>query len=97
MITLTDLYPWHVPPIKTLAKYAKKATESLLPSIPVFHAPSVEVSKMALHGAFALTIVGGAYEAEGQAFSNEMLVEKRVFLIRGTLSCSRTMLAKLFY
>jgi hypothetical protein len=40
---------------------------------------------MALHGAFALTIVGGAYEAEGQAFSNEMLVEKRVFLIRGTL------------
>ena len=55
----------------------------LLPSVPVFHAPSVEINKMALHSAFALTIAGGAYETDGQSFSNEMLVEKRVFLIRG--------------
>jgi len=40
--------------------------------------------------AFALTVAGGAYEPEGQSFSNEMLVEKRVFLVRGasTLSLS---------
>ncbi|GAA5906097.1 uncharacterized protein JCM6883_002549 [Sporobolomyces salmoneus] len=89
MFNVAYLYPWHVPPLKTLSQYAKKATETLLPSIPVFHAPSVEINKMALHNAFALTIVGGAYEPEGQSFSNEMLVEKRVFLIRGFLDPSK--------
>ncbi|GAA5981325.1 hypothetical protein JCM5350_004365 [Sporobolomyces pararoseus] len=84
------LYPWHVPPLKKLSQYAQKATERLLPSIPVFHAPSVSVKNMALHNAFALTIAGGAYESDGQSFSNEMLVEKRVFLIRGFLEPTKT-------
>ncbi|GAA5958331.1 hypothetical protein JCM3765_004795 [Sporobolomyces pararoseus] len=84
------LYPWHVPPLKKLSQYAQKATERLLPSIPVFHAPSVSVRSMALHNAFALSIAGGAYESDGQSFSNEMLVEKRVFLIRGFLEPTKT-------
>ncbi|GAA5965937.1 hypothetical protein JCM21900_005703 [Sporobolomyces salmonicolor] len=83
MFCLGYLYPWHVPPVKTLSSYAKRAAESLLPSVPVVHAPSIVITKMATHTAFALTVAGGAYEPEGQAFSNEMLVEKRVFLVRG--------------
>lgn len=78
-----DLYPWHVPPIQTLSGYARKATEKLLPSMPVIHAASVNLNEMPTHTAFALTVAGGAYETEGQSFSNEMLVEKRVFLVRG--------------
>ncbi|GAA5896275.1 hypothetical protein JCM5296_002933 [Sporobolomyces johnsonii] len=83
MFCLGYLYPWHVPPVKTLSSYAKRAAESLLPSVPVVHAPSIVITQMATHTAFALTVAGGAYEPEGQAFSNEMLVEKRVFLVRG--------------
>ncbi|GAA6010603.1 hypothetical protein JCM11491_002991 [Sporobolomyces phaffii] len=90
MFHLAYLYPWHVPPIKKLSQYAKRAAETMLPSIPVFHAASLAVTEMAPHGAFALTVVGGAYEAEGQSFSNEMLVEKRVFLIRGFIDASKT-------
>jgi len=44
------------------------------------------MSELALHGAFALSVAGAAYETEGQSFSNEMLVEKRVFLIKGERS-----------
>ncbi|GAA5982870.1 hypothetical protein JCM11641_002611 [Rhodosporidiobolus odoratus] len=84
------LYPWHVPPLPVLSAYARKATNTLLPSIPVIHAPSVNVSTMALHTAFALTVAGGAYEEEGQSFANEMLVEKRVFLIRGFQAPEKT-------
>ncbi|GAA5930189.1 uncharacterized protein JCM15063_004739 [Sporobolomyces koalae] len=85
----SDLFPWHVPPSRVLSQYAKRATESLLPSVPVFHAPSVDVHEMALHGAFALTVAGGAFEDDGQVFSNEMLVEKRVFLIRGFMNADK--------
>jgi hypothetical protein len=44
--------------------------------------------KQPTHTAFALTVAGGAYVPEGQSFSNEMLVEKRVFLVRGASSSS---------
>ncbi|BGP20208.1 hypothetical protein JCM10213_005937 [Rhodosporidiobolus nylandii] len=84
------LYPWHVPPVSVLSGYAKKATEQLLPSVPVMHAASVNVGEMATHTAFALTVAGGAYEPEGQSFSNEMLVEKRVFLVRGFQAPEKT-------
>ncbi|GAA6060700.1 hypothetical protein JCM10212_005082 [Sporobolomyces blumeae] len=87
---LAYLYPWHVPPVKTLSKYAKRAAETLLPSIPVFHAPSVNMSEIAAHSAFVLTVAGSAYELEGQAFSNEMLVEKRVYIIRGFVDPQKT-------
>lgn len=84
-----DLFPWHVPPLQVLSGYARKATEKLLPSMPIIHAPSVNLNEMATHTAFALTVAGGAYEQEGQSFSNEMLVEKRVFLVRGELPSFR--------
>ncbi|KWU45571.1 hypothetical protein RHOSPDRAFT_32876 [Rhodotorula sp. JG-1b] len=77
------LYPWHVPPVQVLSSYARKATEKLLPAMPIMHAASVNLNEMPAHTAFALTVAGGAYEREGQSFSNEMLVEKRVFLVRG--------------
>lgn len=53
--------------------------------MPIMHAASVNLNEMPAHTAFALTVAGGAYEREGQSFSNEMLVEKRVFLVRGEL------------
>ncbi|BGP51752.1 hypothetical protein JCM10450v2_007702 [Rhodotorula kratochvilovae] len=77
------LYPWHVPPLPVLSGYARKATEQLLAAVPVLHGPSAVMTELPTHTAFALTVAGGAYEPEGQSFSNEMLVEKRVFLVRG--------------
>ncbi|GAA5863556.1 hypothetical protein JCM8547_007284 [Rhodosporidiobolus lusitaniae] len=77
------LYPWHVPPLQTLSTYARTAATKLLPSVPLLHVGSVNMSVMPSHTAFALTVAGGAYEKEGYGFSNEMLVEKRVFLVRG--------------
>lgn len=41
---------------------------------------------MSTHTAFALSVTGGAFDQSedgGEKFSNEMLVEKRVFLVRG--------------
>ncbi|BGP03475.1 zinc finger, C2H2-type transcription factor [Rhodotorula toruloides] len=84
------LYPWHVPPLPVLSGYAKKATERLLPAMPIVHAPSVVLNEMEVHTAFALTVAGGAYERDGQSFSNEMLVEKRVFLVRGFQEKNKT-------
>ncbi|GAA5985699.1 hypothetical protein JCM10908_007078 [Rhodotorula pacifica] len=84
------LYPWHVPPVHVLSSYARKATEKLLPAMPVIHAASVNLNEMPAHTAFALTVAGGAYEREGQSFSNEMLVEKRVFLVRGFQDAGKT-------
>ncbi|GAA6048694.1 hypothetical protein JCM3770_002025 [Rhodotorula araucariae] len=77
------LFPWHVPPLPVLSGYARKATERLLPALPVLHGPSAVMNELPTHTVFALTVAGGAYEPEGQSFSNEMLVEKRVFLVRG--------------
>lgn len=37
---------------------------------------------MPANTAFALSVAGAAYETDGEKFSNEMLVEKRVFLIK---------------
>lgn len=81
-----DLFPWHVPPLPVLSGYARKATEQLLDGVPLLHGPSTVLSELPTHTAFALTVAGGAYEPEGQSFSNEMLVEKRVFLVRGASS-----------
>ncbi|GAA6034728.1 hypothetical protein JCM8097_001141 [Rhodosporidiobolus ruineniae] len=77
------LYPWHVPPVQVLSGYARRAATSLLPALPVMHSASINMSQMPTHTAFALTVAGGAYEPAGQSFSNEMLVEKRVYLVRG--------------
>ncbi|GAA5908520.1 hypothetical protein JCM8208_002653 [Rhodotorula glutinis] len=77
------LYPWHVPPLPVLSGYARKATEELMAAVPILHGPSAVMNELPAHMAFALTVAGGAYEPEGQSFSNEMLVEKRVFLVRG--------------
>ncbi|GAA5830003.1 hypothetical protein JCM11251_006841 [Rhodosporidiobolus azoricus] len=77
------LYPWHVPPLKVLSSYARTATEKLLPSVPVLHSATVDMNEMPTHTAFALTVAGGSYEESGQSFANEMLVEKRVYLVRG--------------
>ncbi|KAI5479046.1 zinc finger, C2H2-type transcription factor [Pseudohyphozyma bogoriensis] len=76
------LYPWHVPPLKTLSRYAQTASKSFLPSIPVIHPGTMVLSEMPTHTAFALTVAGGSYFPEGETFSNEMLVEKRVYLVR---------------
>ncbi|GAA6020590.1 hypothetical protein JCM10207_008678 [Rhodosporidiobolus poonsookiae] len=84
------LYPWHVPPVQVLSSYAKKATRKLLPAVPVLHAATVDMGVMPSHTAFALTVAGGAYEPEGQAFSNEMTIEKRVFLVRGFQAPEKT-------
>jgi len=79
-----------VPPLPVLSGYARKATEELMAAVPILHGPSAVMNELPAHMAFALTVAGGAYEPEGQSFSNEMLVEKRVFLVRGasTLSLS---------
>ncbi|KAM0748180.1 hypothetical protein T439DRAFT_328165 [Meredithblackwellia eburnea MCA 4105] len=77
------LYPWHVPPIQTLSRFAKQAATSFLPAVPVVHPGTLVMSEMPTHTAFALTVTGAAYEKDGEQFSNEMLVEKRVFLVRG--------------
>jgi hypothetical protein len=41
------------------------------------------LSELPTHSAFALTVAGAAYSPDGEGFSNEMLVEKRVYLVRG--------------
>lgn len=83
-VPLIDLYPWSIPQISTLSKFAARAADEFLPSVPVIHSGTMVLSEAPTHTAFALTVVGAAYEhsAEGESFSNEMLVEKRVFLVR---------------
>lgn len=77
-----DVFPWHVPPLETLSRFASHAATSFLPSVPIVHPGTMVLSEMTSHTAFALTVTGAAYVEEGQGFSNEMLVEKRVFLVR---------------
>lgn len=61
-------------------------------AVPILHGPSAVMNELPTHMAFALTVAGGAYEPEGQSFSNEMLVEKRVFLVRGASTLSLSLL-----
>lgn len=84
--TTADLFPWNVPELDTLSAYGKRAAENFLPSVPLIHPGTLMLSEMPTHTAFALTVAGAAYSAEGEGFSNEMLVEKRVYLVRGELT-----------
>ncbi|ORY79776.1 hypothetical protein BCR35DRAFT_304607 [Leucosporidium creatinivorum] len=77
------LFPWNVPKIDTLSHYGKTAAEKFLPSVPIIHPGTMFLSELPTHSAFALTVAGAAYSPEGEGFSNEMLVEKRVYLVRG--------------
>ncbi|KAK4058625.1 hypothetical protein OIO90_000069 [Microbotryomycetes sp. JL221] len=77
------LMAWKIPEISTLSKYGKQAAEKFLPKVPVVHRGTLKMDSMPGHTAFALTVTGAAYSTDGEGFSNEMLVEKRVYLVKG--------------
>ncbi|SCV69566.1 BQ2448_2586 [Microbotryum intermedium] len=79
---LAYLSPWNVPPIARLSQFAAKATDDFLPTVPVIHPGTTKLSEAPIAMAFALTVVGAAYASDGQGFSDEMLVEKRTFIVR---------------
>ncbi|SGY77308.1 BQ5605_C005g03600 [Microbotryum silenes-dioicae] len=79
---LVYLQPWNVPPIARLSQFAAKAADEFLPTVPVLHAGTTKLSEAPVAVTFALTVVGAAYASDGQGFSNEMLVEKRTFIVR---------------
>lgn len=72
-----------MPKMDKMMEYGKKAAEHLLPSVPVIHPGTLSMNDMSVATSFALTVAGAAYTPGGEGFSNEMLVEKRVFLVRG--------------
>jgi hypothetical protein len=72
-----DMHPWHVPPLETLSRFAAAADKSFLPSMPIIHSPTMVLSTLQTHAAFALAVTGAALSPDGESFSNEMLVEKR--------------------
>ncbi|KAM0792594.1 hypothetical protein ACM66B_005255 [Microbotryomycetes sp. NB124-2] len=76
------LMSYKIPSISTLSKYGKQAAEKFLPTVPVVHRGTLKMDEMPGHTAFALTVAGASYSTEGESFSNEMLVEKRVYLVR---------------
>lgn len=80
--TRADLMPWKIPKLPTLSEYGKQAAQKFLPSVPLVHRGTLQLSTMSTHTAFALTVAGAAYSPDGEQFSNDMLVEKRVYLVR---------------
>ncbi|ORY79777.1 hypothetical protein BCR35DRAFT_352677 [Leucosporidium creatinivorum] len=78
---MSYLFPWNVPKVETLSKFGKAAAQNLLPSAPLLH-PQFQLTRLPVHLAFSLTVAGASYSPEGHSFANEMLVEKRVFLVR---------------
>ncbi len=69
------LSPWSesLPPPERLEEFAHTATERMLARIPVLHEASMDFRELPNHTVYALSVVGGAYEAEAasQTFSGK--------------------------
>lgn len=76
------MQPWKVPSLEQLEGFGRKAAEKVLTNVPVVHRGTMRMSDLPIHTAFALTVAGAAHTDSGASFSNDMLVEKRVFLVR---------------
>lgn len=75
--------PYWIPPAAKLSQYASNASRGLLKQAPVLHIPTTVLSDISGHTAFSLCVAGAALDSGvGEQFSNQMLVEKRLFLVR---------------
>ncbi|KAM0750142.1 hypothetical protein T439DRAFT_356791 [Meredithblackwellia eburnea MCA 4105] len=70
-----------IPALPTLSRYASLATSFLLNSLPIIHRPTLFSTEMTPQIAFALAVAGAGLEADGVAFYDNMVKEKRIFAI----------------
>ncbi|GAA5942243.1 hypothetical protein JCM3775_001364 [Rhodotorula graminis] len=73
------LYPWEVPPLPKLSRFAAQTYDSLLPVLPLLHRPSLDLKAIAPPLAFALSVVGAGLFESSKPFHNEMSHIKREF------------------
>ncbi|GAA5848829.1 hypothetical protein JCM8547_006360 [Rhodosporidiobolus lusitaniae] len=73
------LYPWEIPPLPRLSRFAKQACTSLLPVIPLAHHPTLSLGEIAPPFAFALSVCGAGFFQSYSGFYQELSHVKRDF------------------
>ncbi|GAA5908129.1 hypothetical protein JCM8208_003698 [Rhodotorula glutinis] len=78
-LCIAYLYPWEVPPLPKLSRFAAQTYDSLLPVLPLLHRPSLDLKAIAPPLAFALSVVGAGLFESSKPFHDEMSHIKREF------------------
>ncbi|BGP17389.1 hypothetical protein JCM10213_002872 [Rhodosporidiobolus nylandii] len=73
------LYPWEIPPLPRLSRFAAQTYVSLLPVVPLIHRPTMILQELAPPFAFALSVVGAGFFESYSDFHNELSHQKRDF------------------
>ncbi|GAA6053391.1 hypothetical protein JCM3770_002301 [Rhodotorula araucariae] len=73
------LFPWEIPPLPKLSRYAAQTYSSLLPILPILHRPTLVMTSIAPPLAFALSVVGAGFFQSSKKFFEEMTHIKRDF------------------
>ncbi|GAA5867432.1 hypothetical protein JCM3774_002902 [Rhodotorula dairenensis] len=73
------LYPWELPPLSRLSKFAFQASKTLLPVLPLAHGPSIVLNTVEPTFAFALSVAGAGLFETHSSFFDEMSRIKREF------------------
>ncbi|KAH8925600.1 hypothetical protein BT69DRAFT_1332013 [Atractiella rhizophila] len=84
MPTAYAFHQWSIPALPVLSQYAKLAVTAFLPAIPVAHGASLRMAEMDTHLAYAIAVAGALLAAtpEGSLFGDQMLTEKRIYMVR---------------
>ncbi|BGP41182.1 hypothetical protein JCM10449v2_005156 [Rhodotorula kratochvilovae] len=77
------LFPWEIPPLPKLSRYAAQTYSSLLPILPILHRPTLVMTSIAPPLAFALSVVGAGFFESSKQFFDEMTHIKRDFAAEG--------------
>ncbi|GAA6008788.1 uncharacterized protein JCM10292_004671 [Rhodotorula paludigena] len=75
------LWPWEIPPLPKLSRYAAQTYSSLLPVLPILHRPTISQMSIDPPLAFALSVVGAGYFASARSFFEQMTHKKREFSV----------------
>ncbi|GAA6022712.1 hypothetical protein JCM10207_008074 [Rhodosporidiobolus poonsookiae] len=73
------LYPWEIPPLPRLSRFAAQAYEFILPVLSLVHRPTLSMVELAPPFAFALSVVGAGLFQSDYAFHTELSHVKRIF------------------
>ncbi|GAA5983805.1 hypothetical protein JCM10908_005933 [Rhodotorula pacifica] len=82
------LFPWEIPPLPKLSKYAFQACKTILPVLPIIHSPTLVMNTVEPTLAFALSVAGAGLFKSSTSFFDEMSRIKREFAaqnLEGTL------------
>ncbi|GAA6040322.1 hypothetical protein JCM8097_009421 [Rhodosporidiobolus ruineniae] len=73
------LYPWEIPPLPRLSRFAAQAYVSLLPILPLVHRPTLTMTELAPPFAFGLSVVGAGLFESYSDFHKTLSHAKRDF------------------